>query len=56
MVQAVIQNQTSIEELMTRVENDTWSYSSPQDGPVGYSSPSFVVGLYRAAGLFDEDI
>ena len=56
MVEAVAKNNTSIEELMTLPEEDTWSYINPYDGPIGYSSPSFVAGLYRAAGLFDPNI
>jgi hypothetical protein len=34
-------------------EFDNWTYSSPLDGPVGYSAASFAGALYRAAGLFD---
>lgn len=41
---------------MTIPENDTWVYSNETDGPVGYSASTFVVALYRAAGLFDPHI
>jgi hypothetical protein len=46
----------SIEELITVPEDDEWYYFTAQDGPIGYSSSSFVVALYRAAELFEEEI
>ena len=57
LVQAVVLNHTTIEELLTLPELDSWTYTSNSlDGPIGFSPSSFVAGLYRAAGLFEEGI
>ncbi len=56
LVATVIDKNVTFEELMTIPEEDTWNYLNPNDGPVAYSSSSFVASVYRAAGLFDDNI
>lgn len=40
----------SLEQLFAEPEQDSWTYSS---AAAGFASPTFVVALYRASGLFD---
>ena len=34
-------------------EQDSWNYTTPDDGPLAFSSSTYVASLYKAAGLFE---